>query len=158
MMIFQKILFQVLILVLLLLNSCSYENSKQGDFLVGKWKSSELSIGRIYGYIKVPYNDGDTITPGYISSDFLLSFKEDLNIMVEKDGGKSNLCQYRYSKDSIKIILNNLDWLKFGIEEQTDSVLKVSMHNAMFYDIENDSIAFISGYNVKLKLEKIDNR
>jgi len=146
----------LIILTLITLCSCSGNNFKTENSLVGIWELDQLEIGFIHGVFEAPYDKSIEINSNLINPNFKIALSHDLTVKIENEDGSIDEGIYQYSTDSLIIRKDNYDWLKFKIEDQTDQNLKLKIDGIRFYNIENDSIEIFTGDNIKMKFKLLD--
>jgi hypothetical protein len=145
----------ILIIGALYLFSCSpaEEKESKGNMLVGNWKSDSFQIHFVHAVFS-KLNEGHEAINGRITSRFSISFKKDSTFVFTNEDGTVETGNYKLADSSL--ILNNgqLEWLSFQIARVAINKLYLYMKRVLFYSIENDTVTFYTGDDVKLILKK----
>ncbi|MAC94189.1 MAG: hypothetical protein CMC96_01675 [Flavobacteriales bacterium] len=148
----KKIIFQAI--TFLILTSCSNIDRKQIS-LTGLWKTDSLKINFIHANLQTPKNKSIEIEKDFINSDFKLELNKDLTFSIVNQDGSTDRGTYKLKPDSIFLIKNDRNWLKFKIIENSNEVLKLMANSIRFYDVKDSSIHYFTGDNVNLRLKKL---
>lgn len=151
----KKHLFQILTFTMLF--SCSIKESKDQSSSSEKWDLDELKIGFMHAVIDMPFDSSTEISTGFINPKFKIDLNDDLTFRIENEDESIDQGTFHYTSDSLILKKENQEWLRFQIQEKTDSTLQLLTDGVRFYHIEDDTVHFFTGDNVEMKLKKAGN-
>jgi hypothetical protein len=139
------------LLLIYCLMSCNQKSTISHE-IQGEWTVEEIEAGSVHGVTQFSKSKVDIIPNAYISLKSTLTLKPDNSFIFDNDGGQRLDGYFQFKDDTLILKSKQFAWLTGKLERIDDTKIVLTVDEARFFNIQNDTILFYSGDEDKITL------